>query len=95
MVSTLEIAKQKIKSDLTSNKNRRLSALFRDIRKMSSTQLIGDWPIMSLIIQYASKLRTLSQNEISNMARNSKEYKVMSYGQRRLFTKTLFDSISY
>lgn len=94
-LSDLRFAKAKTKKDLTENKRRRMSALFRDIRKMDSVMGIGDWSIMSMIVQEVSKLRKLSHDEIKNMCRNSEEYKDMQKRDKMKFIKGLWESIDY
>ena len=94
-ISDLSFAKEKIIKDLKENKKRRLSALFRDLRKMDSILGIGDWSVMSIIVQQASKFRKLSQYEVWTLCKQSKEYKGMLYGEKQRFSKSLWQSIDY
>ena len=66
-VSDLNFAKEKVFKDLKDNINRSLSALFRDIRKSNATLGLGDWPIMSMIVQGVTKFRNLNRGEIKYM----------------------------
>lgn len=92
-LSDLSFARERIVRDLKSNINRRLSALFRDIRKVDSVSGIGDWPIMSLIVQLASKKRKLSEYEVWTLCKQSEEYLTSDTTQKHRFSKSLWDSI--
>ena len=94
-VSSLDFAKEKVSSDLKINKNRRLSALFRDIRGRDSVNGIGDWPIMSMMIQTVTRIRPLKKYECYGLCKQSEEYKELSKGSKRLFLKVLIASLNY
>ena len=94
-VSSLNFVKEKVSNDLKVNKNRRLSALFREIRSKDSIDGIGDWPIMSMMIQTVSKIRPLKKYECYGLCKQSEEYKELSMGSKRLFLKVLIESLNY
>jgi hypothetical protein len=94
-VSTLRFAKEKTIKELKENKHRTMSALFRDIRKMDSVDGIGDWPIMSMLMQEVYKFRDISQKQIWLMCHQSKEYNELSAGGKRRFSDSLFESVNY
>ena len=94
-ISDLHFAKEKVYKDLKENKNRRLSALFRIIRKTDSVGGIGDWPIMSMILQVVSRFKKLKRIEIRNLCRQSEEYQEMARGNKIRFTDSLIESVNY
>jgi hypothetical protein len=86
--SDLSFAREKVDKDLNQNKNRRLSALFRDIRKWDSVLGIGDWPIMSMIVQEVSRFKKVGDFEVHTLCSQSKEYKAMKKKEKTRFIKT-------
>ena len=94
-VSDLNFAKEKVFKDLKDNINRSLSALFRDIRKSNAALGLGDWPIMSMIVQGVTKFRNLNREEIKYMSENSLEYKDMRKKDKARFTDSLIESVNY
>ena len=94
-VSDLHFAKEKVYKDLKENKHRRLSALFRIIRKTDSVGGIGDWPIMSMIVQVVSRFKDITRMEIRGLCRQSSEYNSLARGMKKRYTDSLIESINY
>lgn len=67
--------------DLSKNKNRRISALFRDLRKNKRYSLLGDYFILWSIAKAMDNLgmdREKRQDQFSRAARQSLEYKLIT-----------------
>jgi hypothetical protein len=72
------------------NKNRRVSALFRDLKKNPHFALFGDFSMLWAISEAMKKLHLpIHRTQFSFASRQSKEYMGMSRKEKRWWLDTL------
>jgi hypothetical protein len=81
MFNNLRYIDEYVEKEISKNRNRRFSSLFRDCRKR--VPLIGDYPIMSHVAFLMGKLGIkLNPNKTWRAVKSSKEYLDMRRGDK-------------
>lgn len=86
----LDFFEEKVKRLLIRNKNRSVSALFRQLRSNSKLSLIGDYPILSFIFDLARRLDiNYRKNIISYSLNQSAELKPLQKKEKTILIEQL------